>query len=147
LDLVAALSAVRQEFSTQPGVDFRATVVGQQQPLRSAIQQEIYSIGREALVNAFCHSGAKRIDLELEYTGRNLTMRVRDNGRGIDPQVLDMGRKGHWGLTGMRERAARIGGLFNVSSSTTAGTEIQLSIPSDVAFQLSFNDGRKERTT
>jgi len=145
LDLVAALSAVRQEFSTQPGVDFRATVVGQQQPLRSAIQQEIYSIGREALVNAFCHSGAKRIDLELEYTGRNLTMRVRDNGRGIDPQVLDMGRKGHWGLTGMRERAARIGGLFNVSSSTTAGTEIQLSIPSDVAFQLSLNDGGKER--
>jgi len=147
LDLVAALSAVRQEFSTQPGVDFRATVVGQQQPLRSAIQQEIYSIGREALVNAFCHSGAKRIDLELEYTGRNLTMRVRDNGRGIDPQVLDMGRKGHWGLTGMRERAARIGGLFSVSSSTTAGTEIQLSIPSDVAFQLSLNDGGKVRTT
>ena len=139
LDLVAALSAVRQEFSTQPGVDYRATVVGQQQPLRSAIQQEIYSIGREALVNAFCHSGAKRIDLELEYTDRNLTMRVRDNGRGIDQQVLYAGRKGHWGLTGMRERATRIGGLLKISSSATGGTEIQLSIPSDVAFQLSAN--------
>ena len=139
LDLVAALSAVRQEFSAQPGVDYRATVVGQQQPLRSAIQQEIYSIGREALVNAFCHSGAKRIDLELEYTDRNLTMRVRDNGRGIDQQVLYAGRKGHWGLTGMRERATRIGGLLKISSSATGGTEIQLSIPSDVAFQLSAN--------
>ena len=139
MDLVAALSAVRQEFSTQPGVDYRATVVGQQQPLRSAIQQEIYSIGREALVNAFCHSGAKRIDLELEYTDRNLTMRVRDNGRGIDQQVLYTGRKGHWGLTGMRERATRIGGLLKISSSATGGTEIQLSIPSDVAFQLSAN--------
>src|SRR5215472_15515341 len=139
LDLVAALSAVRQEFSTQPGVDYRATVVGQQQPLRSAIQQEIYSIGREALVNAFCHSGAKRIDLELEYTDRNLTMRVRDNGRGIDQEVLYAGRKGHWGLTGMRERATRIGGLLKISSSATGGTEIQLSIPSDVAFQLSAN--------
>jgi len=139
LDLVAALSAVRQEFSAQPGVDYRATVVGQQQPLRSAIQQEIYSIGREALVNAFCHSGAKRIDLELEYTDRNLTMRVRDNGRGIDQQVLYTGRKGHWGLTGMRERATRIGGLLKISSSATGGTEIQLSIPSDVAFQLSAN--------
>ena len=139
MDLVAALSAVRQEFSTQPGVDYRATVVGQQQPLRSAIQQEIYSIGREALVNAFCHSGAKRIDLELEYTDRNLTMRVRDNGRGIDQQVLYAGRKGHWGLTGMRERATRIGGLLKISSSATGGTEIQLSIPSDVAFQLSAN--------
>ena len=136
-NLVAALSAVRQEFSTQPGVDYRATVVGQQQPLRSAIQQEIYCIGREALVNAFCHSGAKRIDLELEYTDRNLTIRVRDNGRGIDQQVLYAGRKGHWGLTGMRERATRIGGLLKISSSATGGTEIQLSIPSDVAFQPS----------
>jgi PAS domain S-box-containing protein len=140
LDLVAALSAVRLEFAAQPGVDYRATVVGQQQPLRSAIQQEIYSIGREALVNAFCHSGAKRIDLELEYNDRNLTMRVRDNGRGIDQQVLYTGRKGHWGLTGMRERATRIGGLLDISSSATGGTEIQLSIPSDVAFQLSPTD-------
>ena len=135
LDLVAALSAVRQEFSTQPGVDYRATVVGQQQPLRSAIQQEIYSIGREALINAFCHSEAKRIDLEVEYADSNLSLRVRDNGRGIDPQVLDAGREGHWGLTGMRERAARIGGLLKISSNASAGTEIKLSIPSDVAFQ------------
>ena len=146
LDLVAALAAVRQEVSSQPGVDFRATVVGQERPLRSPIQQEIYSIGREALVNAFCHSGAKGIDLELEYTDRNLTIRVRDNGCGIDPQVLETGRKGHWGLTGMRERAAKIGGLLEISSSTTAGTEIRLSIPSDVAFQLSPNDRGKERT-
>jgi len=104
LNLVVALSAVHQQFSAQPGVDFRVSVVGQQQPLRSAIQQEIYHLGREALVNAFCHSGAKRIDLEFEYADSNLTMRVRDNGCGIDPQVLDTGREGRWGLTGMRER-------------------------------------------
>jgi PAS domain S-box-containing protein len=135
LDLVAALSAVRQEFLAQPSVDFRVSVVGQQQPLRPAIEQEIYSIGREALVNAFCHSGAKRIDLELDYVDSNLSLRVRDNGRGIDTQVLDGGREGHWGLTGMRERAARIGGLLKISSNASAGTEIKLSIPSDVAFQ------------
>ena len=133
-DLVVALSAVRQEFSARPGVDFRVTVVGQQQPLRSAIQNEIYCIGREALVNAFCHSGAKRIDLEIEYADRSLTMRIRDNGCGIDPQVLDTGREGHWGLTGMRERAMNLGGLLKVSSSPTAGTEIRLSIPNNVAF-------------
>lgn len=136
LDLVVALSAVRQEVSAQPGVDFRVSVVGQQQPLRSTIQQEVYRLGREALLNAFCHSGAKRIDLELEFADSNLTMRVRDNGRGIEPQVLDTGREGHWGLTGMRERAKRIGRLFKISSSATAGTEVQLSLPTDVAFQL-----------
>jgi PAS domain S-box-containing protein len=140
LDLAAALSAVRREFWVEPGVDFRATVVGQQQPLRSAIQQEIYSIGREALVNALCHSRAKRIDLQLEYADRNLTIWVRDDGCGIDLQVLDTGRKGHWGLAGMRERAARIGGLLKISSSPNAGTEIELSIPSDVAFQPSPAD-------
>jgi signal transduction histidine kinase len=142
LDLVTALSEVRQGSWAQPGVDFRATIVGQQQPLRSTIQQEIYSIGREALVNAFCHSRAKRIDLEIGYSGRSLTIWVRDNGCGIEAQVLDAGRKGHWGLTGMRERAARIGGQLKISTNPNAGTEIELSIPSDVAFQPSSADLR-----
>jgi len=128
-DLVVALSAVRQEFSTEHGVEFRVNVVGRQQPLRPAMQDEIYHIGREALVNAFCHAAAKRIELELEYSSSGLSMRVLDDGRGIDPQVLDTGRQGHWGLTGMRERAARMGGLLKISSSPTAGTEIQLSVP------------------
>jgi signal transduction histidine kinase len=127
------LSAVHQEFSTEDGVDFRVNVVGQEQPLRPAIQDEIYRIGREALVNAFRHAEAKRIDLELEYTSCGLTMRVLDDGCGMDPQVLDEGRKGHWGLTGMRERAARIGGLLKIFSSSSAGTEIQLSVPTRFA--------------
>jgi nitrate/nitrite-specific signal transduction histidine kinase len=55
-------------------------------------------------------------------------MRIRDNGRGIDPGVLQTGRDGHWGLAGMRERAARIGGLIRVLSSPTVGTEVQLSV-------------------
>ena len=139
-DLVLALSGVQQEIAVQPDVDFCVSVVGQQHPLRSTIQQELYRIGREALANAFCHSKAKRVECELEYTDRNLAMRIRDNGCGIDPQVLDAGREGHWGLTGMRERAMRIGGLLKISSSATAGTEIQLSIPSDVAFQLPPTD-------
>jgi len=140
LDLVLALSGVQQELAVQPDVDFRVIVAGRQLPLRPAVRQEIYRIGREALVNAFCHSGAKRVELELEYADSNLTMRVRDNGCGIDPQVLDSGREGHWGLAGMRERATGIGGLLKISSNATAGTQVQLSIPSGVAFQLSFTD-------
>ena len=144
-DLVAALCAARQEFSAQSSVDFRVNVVGHQQSLRPEVQHEIYRIGREALVNAFCHSRAERIDLELEYADSNLTIQVRDNGCGIEPQVLDTGRAGHWGLTGMRERAERIGALLKISSSPTAGTEIKLSIPNDIAFQSSSADlGRLE---
>jgi len=134
-DLVAALSAIHQEFSDEHGVDFRVNVIGQQQPLRPAIQDEIYRIGREALVNAFCHAAAKRIDLELEYASSGLTMRVLDDGCGMDQQFLHTGRQGHWGLTGMRERAARIGGVLKIFSSLSAGTEIQLSVPIRFAFQ------------
>jgi hypothetical protein len=89
----------------------------------------VYRIGREALVNAFCHSGAKRINLELEYSDSELYVRIRDNGRGIDPQMLAKGRDGHWGLAGMRERATKIGGVLKILSSPAAGTEVQLSIP------------------
>ena len=137
-DLVAALSAVHEEFSGQPGVDFRVNVVGRQHALRTAIRSDIYRIGKEALVNAFSHSRAKRIDLELEYTD-SLTIRVRDNGCGIDPRMLDTGREGHWGLAGMRERATKIGGQFKISSATD-GTEVQLSVPGGIAFQRSSTD-------
>jgi len=87
------------------------------------------------LVNAFLHSGAKRVEFELEYTDSDLRMRIRDNGCGIDPHVVQRGREGHWGLAGMQERATRIGGLLTISSNATAGTEVQLSIPSSIAFQ------------
>ncbi len=67
------------------------------------------------------------MELELEYSDSDLRMRICDNGCGIDPQVLEKGRVGHWGLAGMRERATKIGGLLKISSSAT-GTEIELSL-------------------
>jgi signal transduction histidine kinase len=135
-DLVLALSGVRQELAVQPDVDFRVTVTGRQQPLLPPIQHEIYRIGREALINAFRHSGAKRVELKLQYSDSELCMRIRDDGCGIDPEVLEKGRDLHWGLGGMRERATRIGGLLKILSSPTAGTEVQLSIPRDMGAQL-----------
>jgi FixJ family two-component response regulator len=139
-DLVIALSGIEQELSCRPDIDFRVHVAGRQQPLNPLIQQEIYRIGREALLNAFCHSGAKRVEVELEYADQNLQMRVRDNGTGIDPQVLRNGREGHWGLAGMQERAARIGGLLKISTSPSNGTEVRLTIPSGIAFQFSATE-------
>jgi FixJ family two-component response regulator len=136
-DLVIAFSGIEQELSCRPGIDFRVNVVGRRRPLNTPIHQEIYRIGREALLNAFCHSGAKRIEFELEYADRELQMRVRDDGIGISSQVLRDGRKGHWGLAGMQERAARIGGLLKISSSPSNGAEVRLSIPSGIAFQRS----------
>jgi PAS domain S-box-containing protein len=136
-DLIVALSSIQQELEVQSDIDFRVVVAGRQRPLEPLIQHEIYRIGREALVNAFCHSQAKRIEFELEYADHELRMRISDNGCGIGPLALQSGREGHWGLAGMRERATRIGGLLTISSSATKETEVQLSIPGDIAFQLS----------
>jgi signal transduction histidine kinase len=95
-------------------------------------------------MNAFRHSGAKRIEVELEYAAKQLRLLVRDNGCGIDPELLRAGREGHWGLPGMRERAERIGGQLRAWSSAAAGTEIELSVPRHLAYQRSAR--RKETT-
>jgi len=112
--------------------------------LAREIQHEIYRIGREALFNAFCHSGAKRIELNLEYSDSELYVRIRDNGRGIDPQVIEKGLDGHWGLAGMRERATKIGGMLKILSSATAGTGVELSIPSGIGLERSSSHHSSE---
>jgi signal transduction histidine kinase len=134
-DLVVALSRIQEELELQPDMDFRVIIAGRQKRLPPEIEHEIYQIGREALVNAFCHSGAKRVELELEYSDTELCLRIRDDGRGIDPQLLHKGRDGHWGLKGMRERATRIGGQLKILSAASAGTEVQLSVPTSTALE------------
>jgi PAS domain S-box-containing protein len=137
LDLVQAFSGIQRELAVPSDVEFRVTVIGEKRPLHLAIQHEIYRIGREALINAFRHSRATRVEVELEYADSELRMRVRDNGCSVDPRVLATGREGHWGLAGMRERAAKIGGLLKICSNASAGTEVELSIPSSIALELS----------
>jgi signal transduction histidine kinase len=139
LDLEHAFSRIRQELVPAPKdsepIDFRVIVDGQARPLHPVLRDEVYRIGREALLNAFRHARAKSIELDLMYSASHLRILVRDNGCGIDPKVLKSGRDGHWGLVGMRERADRIGARLHVWSSATAGTEIDLYIPGHIAFQ------------
>jgi len=137
-DLVTCLSSVKQELAINSEVDFRVLVVGREQALQPLIRHEIHRIGREALINAFSHSRAKRVEIKLEYAGSDFRMRVWDNGRGIDPHVLLNGREGHWGLAGMRERATKIGGTLKISSSAKDGTEVHLSLPGALAFQAAM---------
>lgn len=134
-DLETSLSRVPQELGHRTEVNFRVAVEGASLPLRSVIRDEIYSIGREALVNAFRHSGASNITVELEYAAKQLRIVVRDDGCGIDSGVLESGRDGHWGLSGMRERSERIGANIKVRSRPGNGTEVELRVPSKVAFE------------
>jgi signal transduction histidine kinase/ligand-binding sensor domain-containing protein len=140
-DLEQAFSRIPQELAVQDDVKFRVIVEGRPQPLHPVLRDEVYRIGREALVNAFRHSHARAIEAELEYGADQLRIQVRDNGRGIDPEVLRSGRDGHWGLPGMRERAERIGARLSVWSSATAGTEVELFIPGHIAYSTPQGNG------
>jgi len=133
-DLETAFSRVGQEFGNEKVRDCRVIVEGTPKQLHPIIRDEAYRIGREALANAFHHSKANKIEVELEYSYKQLRILVRDDGIGIDPDVLQSGRDGHWGLAGMRERAESIGARLKVWSRANAGTEVELLIPSQVAF-------------
>jgi signal transduction histidine kinase len=133
-DLEQAFCLVQQEYASRNGADFEVTVEGRVRTIHPLIRDEVYRIGREALVNAFRHARATKIEIELEYSPRRLRMLIRDDGCGIDPNVLHAGRDGHWGLAGMRERAHRIGGQLTLSSRASSGTEVELVLPASVAF-------------
>ncbi|HET6889586.1 MAG TPA: sensor histidine kinase, partial [Pyrinomonadaceae bacterium] len=133
-DLGTAFAQIGEELPQDGKRDYSVIVDGTPQQLHPIIRDEAYRIGREALVNAFRHSQGSKIEVELEYVAKHLRILIRDNGAGIDPNVLQSGRDGHWGLTGMRERAESIGGRLKVWSRAHAGTEVELLIPSHVAF-------------
>ena len=101
---------------------YRVVVLGREMQLRAGLLDEVYRIGREAIVNAWRHSQAKHIETELEYRATGLRVAVRDNGRGIVPQNLESKRDRHWGIQGMRERAERIGARLRLWSKVQLGT-------------------------
>ena len=80
-------------------------------------------------------TGPQPVEVELKYSPSQLRLLVRDDGSGIEPQILNAGRDGHWGLSGMRERAEEIGARLRLFSSAAVGTEVELSVPAHVAFE------------
>jgi len=112
-------------------------VTGSAREMHPIIRDEIYRIGHEAIRNACLHSQASRLEVELSYA-KALVLRVWDNGIGMDPGRTEKAKDGHFGLQGMRERAARIGATFTLTSSATSGTEIKLVVPGATVFR----DGR-----
>lgn len=141
-DLEVSFSRIRQELPVSEQVSFRIVVEGRPRGLHPTVRDQVYRIGREALVNAFRHSAADLIEVKLGYEPSRLRLLFSDNGKGIDPELLRAGREGHWGLSGMRERAEQIGARLKVSSRAAAGTEVELLIPNHIAFDSPTTTGR-----
>jgi len=135
-NLPAALQWVAEEISTGNEICFKMIVEGVALELDPIVLDETYYIGREALINAFRHSDGLHIEVQITYHPRQLRLRVRDDGRGIDPAILEkQGRENHWGLPGMRERAQRIGAEVKLSSHCGEGTEVELTVPGATAYR------------
>jgi signal transduction histidine kinase len=110
-------------------------VEGTPRHLHPILRDEVYRLAGEALRNAFWHAQAQRIEVAIRYDQKQFRLRVRDDGKGIDPKVLGgEGREGHYGLHGMRERAKLVGGKVTVWSERDSGTEVELSIPASTAY-------------
>jgi len=135
LDLAEAFSRIRQDLENVEEVDFRVIVEGRPRPLHPLIRDEVYRIGREALLNAVRHSRAKSIEIKVKYAHNNLRIVVRNDVRALDHQALWKGQEGDPGLTQMREHAGRIGGRLKIRSRSQRGMEIELTVPGHIAFQ------------
>jgi len=140
-DLAEALSTLGNELAAAQSHDANVTptsidvaVEGATQDLHPIVRDDVYRIAGEALRNAFRHARARRIEVEIRYDHSELQVRVRDDGKGIEPAVLEEDRPGHFGVRGMRERAELVGGHLDVWSKAGLGTEVEVTIPAAAAY-------------
>lgn len=130
VDLGHALATFGKELEAQFGPQFALTVAGRPCQLTAFAFHELYAIGREAIFNAYQHAHPTRVDVALEYAGDSFALQIRDDGDGIDANVLDKhARHGHWGLPGMRERAQGLAGRITARRlGNDGGTEILVKV-------------------
>jgi signal transduction histidine kinase/ligand-binding sensor domain-containing protein len=137
-DLAQAICAFGAELSDQKGAgapEFRVDVEGTPRNLAPILRDDLFRTASEAVRNAFQHADATRIEVEICYDQRQLRLLVRDDGKGIDQDILESGeRSGHYGLPGLQERAKLVNGKLTVRSASGSGTEIELTIPAAVAY-------------
>jgi signal transduction histidine kinase len=136
-DLALAITTVGEELTTQSGnrPAFRVAVEGEARNLHPILRDEVYKIAAEALRNAFRHSCAKRVEVEIRYDNEQFRLRIRDDGKGIHPSLLEAkAKEGHYGVSGMRERANLVGAKLTIWSEVDSGTEVELCIAATTAY-------------
>jgi signal transduction histidine kinase len=150
-DLANAIAALAEELTKDsaagesPIIDFE--VEGAPRGLNPVVRDEAYRIAGEALRNAFRHAQARRIAVEIRYDKRHFRLRVRDDGKGIDEDATQRQPSGHFGLPGMRERAETVGGRLEVWSKLNSGTQVELSIPGNIAYDGASHQSVTSGTT
>jgi signal transduction histidine kinase len=141
-DLAQAITTLGEQLAAEASgatsVGLHVEVEGTSRNLHPIVRDEIYQVAGEALRNAFRHAEAQQIEVEFRYDQRQFRLRVRDDGKGIEPALLTAeGRAGHFGLHGMRERAKLMGGKLTVWTAAESGTEIEFILPAARAYAAS----------
>ncbi len=129
-DLATALEASARELIARTRIELAMRTHGERRRLPRTVEAAALRIGREAIANAVRHAEPSRIEIVVVFDGAALRLEVRDDGRGFS---LDQGevarRHGHLGLTGMRDRAARVGGTCEVRPGPERGTVVAVELP------------------
>ncbi|AIF48084.1 sensor histidine kinase [Dyella japonica] len=135
-ELVQSILAVGEDLaSIHAPTAFRMTTDGKPRLILASARDEIVDIVREAIRNAFLHARADHVDVQVDYQKRALHISIADDGSGIGDGILESAAKaGHWGVVGMRERAARLGATLTLRQRRPQGTEWQLRIPCRAAY-------------
>jgi signal transduction histidine kinase len=135
-DLFESLTEMGNTESAGQAARFEITTNGKRRVLFSEACQQLADIAREAVRNAHRHARASLVTITVDYHNTSLRLRIVDDGQGIDPQILAAGQRcDHFGLVGMRERAAQLGARFSLESNQGAGTCITVIVPASVAFE------------
>lgn len=111
------------------GVEASFGVHGAYRPMEGSVEREILRVAREAIHNVKKHAKARHLDVRLDYGPAEVTLEVRDDGQGFSSEAESYPPPGHYGLIGMRERAALISGSLEVVSAPSAGTTVRLQVP------------------
>jgi ligand-binding sensor domain-containing protein/signal transduction histidine kinase len=111
------------------GLEAQFRLFGAYRALSAETEQEILRIAQEAVHNVKKHAGASQLTVQLEYLSDEVNLEVRDDGKGLTANGNLESGPGHYGLTGMKERAAAIGGTLEVTGTTGEGTTVMLKTP------------------
>ena len=129
-DLSAALEAIARERTAGTGIEVAVATSGKAKRLSHTMGDAAFRIGREAIVNAVRHAEARRIEIQVDYQASMLRLEVRDDGRGFTPVEGEVARRnGHFGLSGMGERATHLKGTCDVRPAPEGGTLVVLELP------------------
>jgi signal transduction histidine kinase len=139
-NLEQAFSNLINEVTTESGPQLRISVQGEPPMLDPGIQEQLFLVGREAVMNALRHSEGTEIEIEVQYLGNRVRVFVRDNGCGINPEAVQEKSDSHWGLRGMRERVKNIGARIDLRSRPYGGTEVDIAVPGELAMQADDRD-------